>query len=97
SADDIQYRRNSASNMKILIVGAGIAGMTLAALLRRQGISPVIIERAPNFDHAGYMIVLYPLGSRVLYGLGLYDRLVESSVNVEFYAVHDNRGRLIKR
>ena len=55
--------------MRILIVGAGIGGLTLAALLRRWGVQPDIIDRAPSFDHAGYMLGLYPLGSRVLHGL----------------------------
>ena len=45
-----------AERMRILIVGAGIAGMTLAALLARRGIHATLIERAPNLEHAGYML-----------------------------------------
>lgn len=62
--------------MRILIVGAGIGGLTLAALLRRWDVQPDIIDRAPSFDHAGYMLGLYPLGSRVLHGLQAFGDFV---------------------
>jgi flavin-dependent dehydrogenase len=34
--------------MRVSIVGAGIAGLTLAALLRRQDQEAVLIEREPR-------------------------------------------------
>ena len=49
--------------MRIVIIGAGIGGMTLAALLKQRGLQPTLIERAANFDHAGYMLGLWPLGA----------------------------------
>src|SRR5918996_1335007 len=55
--------------MRVLVVGAGIGGLTLAALLRRWNVTPDLIDRAPSFDHAGYMLGLYPLGSRKLLAL----------------------------
>jgi FAD-dependent urate hydroxylase len=82
--------------MRILIVGAGMGGMTLAALLERRGVRSVIVERAPNFEHAGYMLSLYCLGSRVLHGLGLYQRFAEVGVEATRYEVHDDHGRLVK-
>lgn len=82
--------------MRILIVGAGIAGMTLAALLDQRGMKTSLIERAPNFDHAGYMLALWPLGSRVLHGLGLYERFAAESVAGNQYEVCDNQGELVK-
>ena len=83
--------------MRILIVGAGIAGMTLAALLERRGESATLIERAPDFEHAGYMLGLYGLGSRVLHGLGLYEKLAETSVALTSYEAYGAHGELIKR
>ena len=51
-----------------LIVGAGVAGLTCAGLLQRQGINPVIVERETQetFNSGGYMLGLLPLGGRVL-------------------------------
>ena len=33
--------------MKVLISGAGIAGLSLALCLRQRGTTPVVVERAP--------------------------------------------------
>ncbi|MCB0717689.1 MAG: FAD-dependent monooxygenase [Bacteroidetes bacterium] len=81
--------------MRILIAGAGIAGMTLAALLERRGLDVKVIERASNFEHAGYMLGLWPLGYRVLHGLGLYEDFADLSIPANYYAVRDNHGELI--
>jgi 2-polyprenyl-6-methoxyphenol hydroxylase-like FAD-dependent oxidoreductase len=83
--------------MRILIVGAGIAGMTLAALLERRGVRATLIERAPNFEHAGYMLGLWPLGYRVLHGLSLYERFAAECVEGKRYEVRDNHGELVKQ
>ena len=83
--------------MRVLIVGAGVAGMTLAALLERRGIRSTLVERAPDFEHAGYMLGLYSLGSRVLHGLGLYERFAAEAVPMTHYAVFDGHGELIKK
>jgi len=83
--------------MRILIVGAGIGGMTLAALLRRRGFEPVVVERARDFGHAGYMLSLYPLGSRILHGIGVYEAFVAASQPLDAYQVGDGRGRIIRR
>jgi 2-polyprenyl-6-methoxyphenol hydroxylase-like FAD-dependent oxidoreductase len=58
--------------LQVLIVGAGIAGLTRAALLARSGVRPAIVEPAESASGAGYNLGLYPVGSRVLHGLGLY-------------------------
>lgn len=83
--------------MRILIVGAGIGGMTLAALLRRWGIEPDIIDKAPSFDHAGYMLGLYPLGSRILHGLRSHEAFVAASEPMNHYAIADGKGEIINR
>lgn len=82
--------------MKILIVGAGMAGLTLAALLQQRGETPVVIEKAKQFGEAGYMIGLYPLGSDVFHGLGCHEQYVrETEALTDYYAFKEN-GKLIK-
>lgn len=81
--------------MRILIVGAGIAGMTLAALLDRRGLHPLVIERASSTAAAGYMLGLYRLGSRVLHGLGLYEKFVAESIECRNYISYDDHGEKI--
>lgn len=81
--------------MKILVVGAGIAGLTLAGLLRREQFEVEIVEKAESFQHAGYMLGLYPLGSRVLNGLGLYEKFAEVSRPMYTYDVCNGKGQLV--
>ncbi|WP_421999299.1 FAD-dependent oxidoreductase [Reyranella sp.] len=81
--------------MKIIIAGAGIGGMALAALLRQRGVTAEIYERAPNFDHSGYMLGLYPIGARVLHGLGLMDDFLATSERMDIYTVRNGHGQEI--
>lgn len=81
--------------MKIIIAGAGIGGMALAALLRRRGVTAELYERAANFDHSGYMLGLYPIGVRVLHGLDLIDDFLAASERMETYTVCNGHGQEI--
>ena len=83
--------------MRVLISGAGMAGLTLAALLRQRGTIADIIDQAPDFDHAGYVLALYPLGNRVLHGLGVYDDFVAASEPMDDYVVAGARGKTIRQ
>lgn len=83
--------------MRILIVGGGIGGMTLAALLAQRGVRPTVIERAPDFEHMGYMLGLYPLGSRVLHGLQLFQRFLDVSEKMAVYDMCNGKGEVVKR
>lgn len=89
-------RHANADRLKTLIVGAGVAGLTLAALMRQRGESPILIERSANWRSGGYMLGLYPIGSRVLHGLGLYDRYLSQSTTMNQYQVCDGHGSVIQ-
>jgi len=81
--------------VKVLIIGAGMAGLTLAARLCQQGRTPVIVERAESLE-GGYALGLYPLGSCVLHGLGTYEALVEQAVVLERYELASSSGRVLQ-
>jgi 2-polyprenyl-6-methoxyphenol hydroxylase-like FAD-dependent oxidoreductase len=61
--------------MKIVIVGGGMVGMTLAHLLRRRGIEPTILERMPagHYIPRGYMLGFQ--GYEPLEEVGVYDEV----------------------
>ena len=82
--------------MRILIVGAGIAGLTLASLLKQRQIHADIIDKAHGFGDVGYMIGLYSLGSSVLHGLNLYDDYISRTQRLTTYVPHDNDGNQLK-
>ena len=73
--------------MRVLIAGAGIGAMTLAALLRHGPADVTLVERAADFDHAGYMLGLWPMGYRVLHGLSLFDQFRKESIPANRYEV----------
>jgi FAD-dependent urate hydroxylase len=82
--------------VRVLIIGAGVAGLTLAARLAQQGRPPVVIERSAD-PGAGYAIGPYPLGACVLHGLGRYRELLSRGLVVNDYELADHAGRVMQR
>lgn len=82
--------------LRVLISGAGVAGLALAALLRRQGLNPVIIERMPRMQHPGYMLALMPMVDRTIDDLGVRDEYRARSVPLARYAFRSHRGRTLR-
>ena len=89
--------RPASQPMHILIIGAGIAGLTLAALLHQRGLQPVVIEREPSAAGQGYMLGLYPMGASVLYGLGLHDKYKQQSTSMLHYNIGNGHGEVIRQ
>ncbi len=81
--------------VRMLVIGAGVAGLTLAARLCQQGRPPVVAERSASGD-GGYAIGLYPLGSCVLHGLGTYGQLGRHAIALERYEVTSMAGRVLQ-
>ena len=61
--------------MKVLVAGGGIGGLTAALECARQGFSVEVFEQAAEFSDVGAGIQLSPNPSRVLLSLGLGDAL----------------------
>jgi|tagenome__1003787_1003787.scaffolds.fasta_scaffold20851219_2 2-polyprenyl-6-methoxyphenol hydroxylase-like FAD-dependent oxidoreductase len=57
--------------MRVLISGGGIAGLTLAVLLKKQGIEPIVVEREPRLGATGYMMDFFGTGWDVAERMGL--------------------------
>lgn len=82
-------------DMRVLIAGGGISGLTLAALLERRGFRPTIVEYHPDYTPSGHNLTLWPSASNVFKGLGLYPQIAERSTHVEYYRVFDKHGRTL--
>ncbi|KAG0237204.1 hypothetical protein BGW42_001471 [Actinomortierella wolfii] len=65
--------------IKVLIVGAGIAGLSLAIFLERAGIQYMILERVLEFKPLGSSMVLSPQVLRVYDQLGILPELEKVS------------------
>src|SRR5258708_2161815 len=61
--------------LNVAIVGAGIGGLTIAALLKRAGHEVHVYEQAPQVSRVGAGIQMGPNAVKVLRGLGLEDKL----------------------
>jgi len=77
----------------ILIVGAGITGLALAALLERDGSSNVtIIDNSPTFKRKGYGITIMPGGLTVIRDLQLITKLRALGTTAENAKIIDANG-----
>lgn len=81
--------------MRILVVGGGIAGLTLTGLLQQRGFKPTLVEQIPEYGTVGYVIVLWPSGSRILKGLGVYRSLLDVGLQCTTYNVSDEQGQML--
>ena len=61
--------------MKVLIVGAGIAGPTLAYWLLKAGHEPTLVERAPELRRGGYLVDFWGAGFDVAERMGIVPEL----------------------
>ncbi len=81
--------------MKAVICGAGIAGLTLAWWLERDGWQVTLVERAPGRRDEGYMIDFFGSGYDVAERMELLPRLQEIHITTRRvdYVSPDGRGR----
>ncbi|UFU02748.1 FAD-dependent monooxygenase [Ruania suaedae] len=97
--DEIPLRQQlaaaSADATPTLIVGAGIAGTTLAQLLRRAGRHPVLIERSSG-RHPGYMLALMPMADAAIDELGVREAYRARSVATNRYRVRSRTGAVLR-
>ena len=64
----------------IVIIGAGIGGLTAALAMAARGLRVVILEKADRLEEAGAGLQLSPNASRILISLGLRDALAANAV-----------------
>jgi 2-polyprenyl-6-methoxyphenol hydroxylase-like FAD-dependent oxidoreductase len=81
--------------MRILIVGAGIAGPTLAYWLLHFGYRPTLVERAPALRTGGYIIDFWGAAFDVAERMGLIPRLHEVGYHVEELRLVGARGQRV--
>ena len=63
------------SNQKVVIVGAGIGGLTAALAALKRGLDVEVYEQASELKEVGAGIQISSNGTRVLYALGLENAL----------------------
>lgn len=83
--------------MRVLIAGAGPAGLALYRLLSADGHHVRLVERAARFDHIGYGIGLWGSAWRALERIGAADAAWQSAVPVDTWRIRDAEGTLLAK
>jgi 2-polyprenyl-6-methoxyphenol hydroxylase-like FAD-dependent oxidoreductase len=81
--------------MKVVIVGGGIGGLSLARELALRGIKSTVLERAPQLNPVGAGIIMNPNAMRVLERNGLADEVRRDSWPYLTRETRDQTGRLL--
>jgi 2-polyprenyl-6-methoxyphenol hydroxylase-like FAD-dependent oxidoreductase len=80
---------------RILIVGGGIAGLSLATALTRRGLTPELVERSPAWPTVGAGIALHANAGRMLRTLGLGQAVARAAATLPGWSFLDQRGGLL--
>jgi 2-polyprenyl-6-methoxyphenol hydroxylase-like FAD-dependent oxidoreductase len=83
--------------MRVLISGAGIAGLTVAYWLRLYGFSSTIVERAPSLLTGGYKIDVRGTALQVLRRMRIHDAVVAASTDMQGALLVDRDGKVINK
>ncbi|TXD37129.1 FAD-binding protein [Lujinxingia vulgaris] len=78
----------------VIVVGAGIGGLSAALCLAHESIPVVVVERFAEVREVGAGILLGPNASRVLYARGLGDALERVSAPMTHLGIGADRGEL---
>src|SRR5215471_306122 len=80
---------------RILIVGGGIAGLTLASALHRRGFKPELVERSPAWHAVGAGIAAQPNGMRMLCALGMGAAVEQAGTVIRRLDFCDQQGEVL--
>jgi FAD-dependent urate hydroxylase len=83
------------TGIRVLVVGAGIAGLATASLIRDWGATVEVIERTPAPAPEGTGIYLPGNAVRALTRLGLAEPVADLAVRIRRQQTSDHRGRLL--
>jgi 2-polyprenyl-6-methoxyphenol hydroxylase-like FAD-dependent oxidoreductase len=80
---------------RVLISGAGVAGLACGQWLGQSGMQPVIVEKAKDIRAGGYLVSLSDQAYRFAEQLGLLPDLRNIELGITASSYHDRSGRAI--
>ncbi len=87
-----------AETLPVAIIGAGVAGLALAVLLRRQGLGVTLFEARPREALSeGAFLTLAPNGINALRALGLCGRITALGIPTLGFEIMNGAGRRLVR
>ncbi|MBX7435192.1 nitroreductase family deazaflavin-dependent oxidoreductase [Mycobacterium sp. Y57] len=79
--------------MKVIVCGAGIAGLALTSRLATLGHEVVVLERSPGPRRQGYMMDFFGPGYDAADAMGVLPAIREAAYPIEEATLVDQRGR----
>src|SRR5215207_1057465 len=80
---------------RILIVGGGIGGLSLAAALHRHGFTPELVERSTEWRATGAGIGVLANGMRVLRTIGLDSAVTRAGAVLRHWGFCNAQGEVL--
>ena len=77
------------TNQSVTIIGAGVAGLAVAAALAQRGARVTVLEQAAAITDIGAGIQISPNGMAVIQALGLEDKLRAASLQAKAVSLRD--------
>jgi len=81
-----------ASSRTIIVAGAGIGGLTAALALAEKGFRIVVCEQSERLQETGAGLQLSPNATRILFALGLKERLAPQAVVPQAISIRSARS-----
>ncbi|KAG0050216.1 hypothetical protein BGZ83_005018 [Gryganskiella cystojenkinii] len=92
ASSDSLTSSSTVSRPRVVIVGAGLGGLTLGLLLERADIPYTIVERTPVVKPLGSALALGDNVAPLFKQLGIYDDLIDASVVLNKIVVRDKHA-----
>jgi 2-polyprenyl-6-methoxyphenol hydroxylase-like FAD-dependent oxidoreductase len=81
--------------IKILVIGAGVAGPAVSYWLKRFGFSPVLIEKSPAIRKGGQALDIRGIATHLAKEMGIYDQICDMRTQVELGRFVDTAGNVL--
>lgn len=91
----LKERLNTTKGYRILIVGGGLGGLTLATALSQKGLKAELVERNTDWRADGAGIAMQPNGLRILGSLGLAEDVERMGAVIHYWDFCDQDGQVL--
>lgn len=82
-------------DIKILVIGAGIAGPAICYWLKRFGFAPVLIEKSAAIRKGGQALDIRGIATHIARYMGIYDRICDMRTRIECGRFVDVAGNVL--
>lgn len=83
------------AEVKVLIIGCGVAGPVLAHFLKGKGYTPIVFEKVNKLGDAGASLMLMPNGLKVLGLAGILTDIQRDSIDLEAFVDSTADGEIL--